>query len=135
MLFEVRVSLIGVPFKFHMHIVSRITIYPWRLNHTESLIIDIHARFNHTETGLGTNHTETVFGKNSPSMGGVCNGQLVFLYPTSHHVLLVWQEAKVAKLDTVRSPRNLPGLTFARRLTRRAQVKLGGLRRVKPTRR
>lgn len=54
-----------------------------------------------------------------------------FLYPTSHHLLLpcqlVWQEAEVGKLDTSRDLRRLPSLTCARRLKRRAQVKLGGL--------
>jgi hypothetical protein len=48
-----------------------------------------------------------------------------------HHGLLpcqlVWQEAKVDKLDTSRDLRNLPSLTCARRFKRRAQVKLGGL--------
>jgi len=40
---------------------------------------------------------------------------------------LVWQEAEGDKLDTSRNLSTLPSLTFARRLKRRAKVKLGGL--------
>ena len=66
---------------------------------------------------------------------------------TSHHVWLpcqlVWQEAEVGMLVTIRNLRDLPIFTCARRLKRRAQVKIGeqgGLRRLayepySPTRR
>ncbi len=44
--------------------LGRGTIYSVRLNRTETPIVGIPARFNHTETDFGKNQTENVFGKN-----------------------------------------------------------------------